>query len=47
METLYKFLESEGPLNPLLASYFSKILGGLIAKKTEQVYCLFYKINFI
>lgn len=37
LEKLYEFLESEPPLNPLLASYFSKIIGGLVAKKTEQV----------
>lgn len=36
LEKLYEFLESEPPLNPLLASYFSKIIGGLVAKKTEQ-----------
>ncbi|XP_050314209.1 serine/threonine-protein phosphatase 6 regulatory subunit 3 isoform X2 [Anthonomus grandis grandis] len=37
LEKLYEFLEKEPPLNSLLASYFSKIMGGLIAKKTEQV----------
>ncbi|KAJ8945940.1 hypothetical protein NQ318_016768 [Aromia moschata] len=37
LDKLYTFLECDPPLNPLLASYFSKIMGVLIAKKTEQV----------
>jgi hypothetical protein len=37
LDKLYSFLECEPPLNPLLASYFSRIMGALIAKKTEQV----------
>uniref|UniRef100_A0A6Q2XF72 Protein phosphatase 6, regulatory subunit 2a n=1 Tax=Esox lucius TaxID=8010 RepID=A0A6Q2XF72_ESOLU len=37
LETLYHFLEQKPPLNPLLASFFSKTIGNLIARKTEQV----------
>lgn len=37
LDKLYSFLECDQPLNPLLASYFSKVMGALIAKKTEQV----------
>lgn len=33
---LYAFLESETPLNPLLASFFSKTIGVLVARKTDQ-----------
>lgn len=37
LDVLYHFLEQDPPLNPLLASFFSKTIGNLIARKTEQV----------
>lgn len=34
---LYGFLQNEPPLNPLLASFFSKVLSILIGRKPEQI----------
>lgn len=37
LNRLYGFLQSDGCLNPLLASFFSKVMGVLINRKTDQV----------
>lgn len=37
LNLLYGFLQSSGCLNPLLASFFSKVMGILINRKTDQV----------
>ncbi|GAB1609180.1 serine/threonine-protein phosphatase 6 regulatory subunit 3-like isoform X4 [Argonauta hians] len=35
---LYSFLEMTGPLNPLLASFVSKVIGLLTVKKSEMIF---------
>ncbi|KAM4825468.1 serine/threonine-protein phosphatase 6 regulatory subunit 1 isoform 3-T3 [Thomomys bottae] len=37
LNRLYGFLQSGGSLNPLLASFFSKVMGILISRKTDQL----------
>lgn len=37
LNRLYGFLHSDSCLNPLLASFFSKVMGILINRKTDQV----------
>lgn len=37
LEKLFAFMENEAPLNPLLASFFSKAVGIILARKAEQV----------
>ncbi|XP_012286736.1 serine/threonine-protein phosphatase 6 regulatory subunit 3 isoform X2 [Orussus abietinus] len=36
LSKLYSFIDTDQPLNPLLASFFSKIMGLLIARKSDQ-----------
>jgi hypothetical protein len=38
---LYSFIDTDQPLNPLLASFFSKTIGVLVARKIDQV-IIFY-----
>ena len=37
LEKLFSFMELEAPLNPLLASFFSKAVAMLLTRKPEQV----------
>ncbi|XP_078511165.1 serine/threonine-protein phosphatase 6 regulatory subunit 1 isoform X4 [Lissotriton helveticus] len=37
LKRLYSFLQTDDYLNPLLASFFSKVMGILINRKTEQI----------
>ena len=37
LEKLFAFMESDSPLNPLLASFFTKAVGNILTRKSEQV----------
>jgi hypothetical protein len=37
IDKLYSFLHNDAPLNPLLASYFARVMGSLISRKTDLV----------
>lgn len=43
---LYSFLQRAPPLNPLLASFFSKVLSILISRKPGQVSVLKAQVKF-
>ncbi|XP_044137655.1 serine/threonine-protein phosphatase 6 regulatory subunit 1 isoform X2 [Bufo gargarizans] len=43
LKRLYSFLQNEDDLNPLLASFFSKVMGILINRKTEQIIAFLHK----
>ena len=42
IDRLYSFLETEGSLNPLLASFFSKVMSLLITRKSDLV-CVYHE----
>jgi len=46
VDKMYSFLHNETPLNPLLASYFAKVIGSLISRKTEPV-IFFFSLGFL
>lgn len=47
MAKLYSFIDTDQPLNPLLASFFSKTIGVLVARKSDQVIIYIHIFLFI
>ena len=43
VKKLYAFLDTDKTLNPLLASFFSKVMGLLITRKSEMVSSLYFR----
>merc|ERR1712223_1061809 len=39
LEKVFSFMKSESPLNPLLASFFTKAVGNISTRKSEQNWC--------
>ena len=37
LSKLYSFIDTDEPLNPLLASFFSRTIGVLVARASDQV----------
>jgi serine/threonine-protein phosphatase 6 regulatory subunit 3 len=37
LEKLYSFLRNNSELNPLMASFFTKVVGSIISRNTEHV----------
>ena len=37
LDKLYSFIQTHDELNPLMASYFAKVIGCLISRKTDAV----------
>lgn len=44
LEQLYSFLEKPAPLNPMLASYSSRVAGVFLQKKVPEVRFFFFLI---
>ena len=47
LEKLFSFMESESPLNPLLASFFTKAVGNILTRKSEQVSINIFSVHMI
>jgi hypothetical protein len=47
LKNFWKFLEVPTPIDPLLASYFSKVNGVLIQKKAGEVRTLYFSTHTI
>jgi len=46
LTAVYTFLEADDDLNPLQASFFSKVMGLLITRRSQMVNLLFFCTNW-